>query len=309
MRIFRSVGDVPDSIGPSAVAIGKFDGLHAGHRAVLEGLRRSAAERDLVPAVVTFDRNPLEVLAPERAPEALVSLDQKLDLLERSGIAVTLVARFDERFAALAPEEFVETVLVGALNARLVLVGGDFRFGAKGSGDANLLLGLGRRHGFEVEFVDDVVAAGTRASSTLIRKLLGEGRVAEAAGLLDRPHSVRSKVVHGQQRGRQLGFPTANLDPDIEGLVPADGVYAGWLVVDGTRHPAAISIGNNPTFEGVPERQVEAHAIDRDFDLYGKTVEVEFVEFVRGMLKLGGMAELRTQIQADVQQVRQILGA
>jgi riboflavin kinase/FMN adenylyltransferase len=147
-----------------------------------------------------------------------------------------------------------------------------------------------------------------RASSTAIRQLLADGRPEEAAKLLGHLHTVRSTVVHGSQRGRLLGYPTANLDPRLEGLVPADGVYAAWLTVDGVRYPAAVSVGNNPTFTGVPEKQVEAHALDQDFDIYGKTVELAFVKYVRGMLKFDGMDPLIAQMRDDVQQVREILG-
>jgi riboflavin kinase/FMN adenylyltransferase len=314
MERYDGLNSVPQGFGPSAVTIGKFDGVHVGHRAVLEQLHRVAEDRALLPVVVTFDRHPLALLSPENCPPALVSNDQKLELLAGTGVAASVVLPFDEQLSKLPADRFVHDVLVRSLRARAVLVGSDFRFGARGSGDVDMLRDLGATHGFDVVLVDDVGIPDqqgpvSRASSTAIRELLGSGRPEDAARLLGRLHTVRSTVVRGQERGRLLGYPTANLDPDIEGLIPADGVYAAWLFVDGIRYPAAVSVGNNPTFTGVPEKQVEAHALDQDFDIYGKTVELAFVRYVRGMLKFSGMDELRAQMQVDDQDVRVILGA
>jgi riboflavin kinase/FMN adenylyltransferase len=280
MEFFAGLAAVPAGFGPSAVTVGKFDGLHTGHRAVLARLRDSAASRDLASAVVTFDRNPLALLAPEHCPLTLVSNEQKRELLAESGIDATLMLAFDTSFAALTPEQFVRRVLVDALGARLVLAGSDFRFGAKQAGDVALLRELGTRFGFEVELIDDVRAGGDtgdagerRASSTWVRELLHEGRVDDAAGVLGRLPAVRSIVIEGEKRGRELGFPTANLDPRVlEGFLPADGVYAAWASIDGVRYPAAVSIGNNPSFENVPQHQAEAHLLDVDLDLYGRTI-------------------------------------
>ena len=313
MERYDGLDAVPVPFGPTAVTIGKFDGVHVGHRAVLEQLRRVAEERNLLPVVVTFDRHPLALLAPEKCPPSLVSLDQKLELLAETGVAATVVLPFDERLSSLTAEQFVEEVLGGRLDARAVLVGSDFRFGAKGAGNVDVLRQLGPANGFDVVLVDDVGIPDEaepvhRASSTAIRQLLADGRPEEAAKLLGHLHTVRSTVVHGQQRGRLLGYPTANLDPRLEGLVPADGVYAAWLTVDGVRYPAAVSVGNNPTFSGVPEKQVEAYALDQDFDIYDKTVELAFVKYVRGMLKFDGVEPLIARMADDVQQVREILG-
>lgn len=309
MRVYRSLAEVPAGLGGSAVAIGKFDGMHNGHRAVIAGLRAEAAARGLRAVVVTFDRHPLSLLRPESCPESLLSNDQKLELLESIGVDETLMLTFDRALSDLAPEVFVQAILVGALHAELVLVGADFRFGAKNAGTVQLLEELGSRHGFEVEMIRDVAPDGEhRVSSTRIRELLAEGRVAEAAVLLGSLPTIRSVVVHGEQRGRALGYPTANLSPHLEGFVPADGVYAAWLTVDGERYPAAVSIGNNPTFDGVAEKQVEAHALDQNLDLYDRTVEVSFVEFVRGMRKFDGVDALAAQMHADEQRIRVILG-
>lgn len=309
MLTFHAPDEVPAGFGPSAVTVGKFDGVHGGHRAVIEQLTALAADRGLVPTVVTFDRNPLSLLRPELCPMPLVSNDQKLELLAGAGVEATLMVRFDEAFRDLPAEQFVRQVLVDALHVRVMLVGADFRFGAGGAGTVALLRELGEQYGFETVVIDDVAKDGDRrVSSTWVRELLAEGRVEEAASLLGALPGIRSIVVPGEQRGRTLGYPTANLSPEIEGYVPADGVYAAWLVVDGARYPAAVSIGNNPTFEGVPDKQVEAHAIDARLDLYGASVEVQFVKYIRGMRKFPGADELAAQMRADEEQIRGVLG-
>lgn len=316
MKLFRSLAEVPADFGPSAIAIGKFDGVHLGHRALLDTLCARAAELGLAPVVVTFDRNPLALLRPELCPPALVSNEQKLELLATAGVDATLMLTFDRELSAVPATEFVEDTLVGALQARLVLAGADFRFGARGQGDVELLTRIGVERGFETAVIGDVAGsadavAGSdrRASSTWIRELLVAGRVRDAAALLGRPPVVRSVVVHGEHRGRELGFPTANLDPRIEGFVPADGVYAAWATIDGERYAAAVSIGNNPTFEGIPEHQVEAFLLDAELDAYGRTIELEFIDFVRPMERFDGIDALIAALTADVEKVREILAA
>ncbi len=311
MKVFRSVAEIPEGFGPSAVTIGKFDGVHTGHRAVIRRLCEVAAQQRLTPTVITFDRNPLELLAPEKCPPSLVSIPQKLDLLAGTGVDATLLVTFDRALADLEPEAFVHHILVDRLHTAAVLVGSDFRFGARGSGDVAMLRALGTRFGFTVHLIDDVRPEhGRRVSSTWIRDLLADGDVRHAAELLGHVPTVRGVVVHGAARGRELGYPTANLDPESEGLIPADGVYAGWLTDDdGRRYPAAISVGNNPTFEGVPQKQVEAYVLDRELDLYDHRVEVSFVERIRGMVAYEGVEPLIAQIAADVDRARDILAA
>jgi riboflavin kinase / FMN adenylyltransferase len=309
MQFFPSLAAVPADFGPSAVAIGKFDGVHSGHRAVIAALGQAAAEQSLTATIVTFDRHPLSLLRPEACPEPLLSNAQKIERLAETGVDATLMVAFDRPFSEQTPEEFVQRILVDALHARLVFVGSDFRFGAKGAGTVELLTELGAAAGFEVRPIDDVVATGARrASSTWVRELLAEGSVDGATEVLGHEPTIRSVVVHGLQRGRELGYPTANLSPAIEGYIPADGVYAAWLTVDGTRHGAAVSIGNNPTFEGIPDKQVEAHVLDASLDLYDKTVELSFVRYIRGMRKFSGMDALAEQMAADERDIRVILG-
>ncbi|MDQ1576091.1 MAG: riboflavin kinase / adenylyltransferase [Microbacteriaceae bacterium] len=308
MRIFRAPDEVPGDFGPSAVTVGKFDGVHAGHRAVIGTLNQVADARGLVSTVITFDRHPLQLLAPEKCPPSLVSVEQKLDLLAEVGVDSALVLTFDRSIADLDPEEFVRRILVDAVHAKVILVGHDFRFGSGGAGTVETLRELGEAYGFTVELIDDVQPEnGRRVSSTWIRELLAEGDVAHATELLGHVPVVQGTVVHGAKRGRQLGFPTANLSPESEGLIPADGVYAGWLTDGGERYPAAISVGNNPTFEGVPHKQVEAYVLDHELDLYDHRVEISFVERIRGMVAFSGIEPLIEQIGKDVECARVIL--
>jgi riboflavin kinase/FMN adenylyltransferase len=308
VKVFHGVGDVPGDWPASAITIGKFDGVHAGHRAVVSALKTIAEREGLASVVVTFDRHPLALLSPEDCPTSLVSIEQKLDLLAGTGVDATLVLAFDRALSSLPPEEFVETFIVNTLHARFVLVGQDFRFGFRGAGDVDLLRELGTGYGFEVQIIDDVKPDyARRVSSTWIRELLSAGDVHAATRLLGHLPTVRGLVVHGAARGRELGYPTANLSPRSQGLIPDDGVYAGWLTDAGTRYPAAISVGNNPTFEGVPQKQVEAYVLDQDIDLYEHVVDVSFVERIRGMVAFTGIDPLIEQIADDVKRVREIL--
>ncbi|MEV4667045.1 bifunctional riboflavin kinase/FAD synthetase [Microbacterium sp. LWO12-1.2] len=312
MIVFRDPEKIPADFGPSAVAIGKFDGVHAGHRAVIARLNERAAATGTRAVAVTFDRNPLAILRPDRCPENVVTVERKLELLGELGLDATLVLTFDEELAARSAEDFVVDILVGALRVSTVLVGEDFRFGRGGAGTPELLRALGPRFGFEVEVVDDVYLPGSprRVSSTWIRELLIEGDVSGASRVLGRNPDVRGVVVHGLKRGRELGFPTANLSPIVDAFVPADGVYAGWLVDHdtGIRHPSAISVGTNPTFDDVLVRQVEAHVLgETGLDLYGHDVTVEFVERLRGMVAFEGMEKLSEQMADDVQVAARVL--
>ena len=312
MQVFRGPGEVPDGFGPSAVTVGKFDGLHAGHRIVITDLLGVAGD-DLVPVVVTFDRNPLEVLRPEESPPPLVGEAQKLELLAGAGVGAALVLEFDEGLAAQEPEAFLDRVLLGPLAMRRILVGDDFRFGHRGRGDVAMLQRLAPGRGFEVVVQAQVTEASRRISSTWIRELLAAGAIEEAAELLGRPPSVRGVVVHGAHRGRELGYPTANLAQESDGMIPADGVYAGRLTDRSAdphvAYPAAISVGSNPTFEGVPPKQVEAYVLDRSLDLYGHLVDIEFTHRIRGQIAYAGIEPLIAQMAVDVAQARSVLSA
>lgn len=312
MIVFRSPEEVPADFGPTVVAIGKFDGVHAGHRAVITRLKADAVASGARAVAVTFDRNPLAVLRPDRCPENVVTVDRKLELLGELALDATLVLTFDAQLASLPAEDFVRDILVAALRVSTILVGGDFRFGRDGAGTPELLRELGPRYDFTVEIVDDVYLPGStrRVSSSWIRELLAEGDVATAATVLGRPVDVRGEVVHGLKRGRELGFPTANLSELVDALVPADGIYAGWLTDHdtGIRYAAAVSVGTNPTFDDVLVRQVEAHVLDEDaLDLYGHDVTVEFTSRLRGMVAFKDIETLTVQIAADVADARNLL--
>lgn len=319
MERWSGIDDVPAGFGPSAVTIGNFDGVHRGHRAVLERLVERSRERHLHAAAITFQPHPLAVLFPQRAPDLLDTPQHRLELMAGTGLDAVLVMEFTRDLASWSPERFVNDVMVDVLGARLVVVGRDTRFGHRNSGDVSTLRTLGQQHGFEVELLEDLGVVdsghptGRRWSSTWVRALVAAGEVREAAGVLGRPARVTGIVVHGDHRGRELGFPTANLSPSSVGVVPADGVYAGWLVRLGKagtaeqRLPAAVSIGTNPTFDG-HDRRVEAYVLDRDdLELYGETVAVEFVERLRPTLRFSDIDALVRQMKADVEQCRHVL--
>jgi riboflavin kinase/FMN adenylyltransferase len=323
VHIWNDPTEVPEDFGPSVVTIGNFDGVHRGHQQVLTQLLRTAGEHGARSVVVTFDPHPALVHRPDSAPELLMGLQDKLDALADTGVDAVLVMKYNLALAAMTPEEFVVKVLLDGLHAAHVVVGHDLRFGVGNSGDVGTMQELGKELGFGVHVVNEFGAEGfpvhddggtdRRCSSTWVREALAEGDVETAAAVLGRPHRMRGEVVHGAARGRALGFPTANLDHRATGYVPADGIYAGWLVDEsGTRWPAAISVGSNPTFDGV-SRQVEAHVIDRpeeaveDFNLYGQTVVVEFTARLRGMVAYRGPEALVDQMRLDVVQAHDLL--
>ena len=298
---------------PSVVTLGNFDGVHRGHRAVLKLVDDTAKQHDLQSVAVTFDPHPRLVHLPEEPLVPIVSLPQKIRLLESCNLDATLVIHYTLDFATQTAQEFVENILVEALNARIVVVGSDTRFGAGNTGDINTLRKLGKAHNFDVVQVDDV-GETERWSSTWVRDTLEAGKVAQASRILGRYHTVEGEIVHGHARGRELGFPTANFASDSQGMIPADGVYAGWFTDErGNQLPAAISVGSNPTFNDIV-RTVEAHIFDRpdgevleDFNLYGQHCAVEFVARLRGMKAFTGIDDLIEQMDADVGQAGEIL--
>ncbi|KYH43823.1 bifunctional riboflavin kinase/FAD synthetase [Branchiibius sp. NY16-3462-2] len=314
MLRLTALDQVPADLQASVVTIGNFDGVHRGHRALLTTLVQRAQADHLTSVAVTFEPHPLAVLHPDRAPKALTGLDDRLDLLEELGVDVALVLPFTLELAAQTPREFVEEVFVDALHARVVMVGRDMRFGVRNSGDVHTLTELGQEFGYDVAIVDDV-GTDKRFSSTDTRARMVEGDVAGAAEILGRTPEVHGVVVRGLQRGRELGYPTANLAADATGMVPEDGVYAGWLVRDRLpesdpdhRMPAAISVGTNPTFDDVHRRTVEAYVLDRDdLDLYGESVRVQFVQRVRGNTRFTTIEALIEQIGNDVDKIRDLL--
>ena len=266
----------------------------------------ASEEAGLAACVLTFDRHPNAVLQPDSVPSPIIGPSQKAELLESLGIDVLCVLNFDKSLAELTPDEFVENH-IATLRARIVLVGEGFRFGAGGKGNVSTLRELGLKHGFQVREVAHVEVDGHKISTSEIRQLLDQGRVETANLLLGRNHATKGEVEHGRKLGRKLGYPTANLSRSSEGYLPADGVYAGYLIADGVRYPAAHSVGTNDSIEAVP-RLLESHVIGRDdLDLYGKTVVCEYVAQVRGWAKFESIEQLTAQIAADVAKAKQLL--
>ena len=313
----RVVHDLPGldaalTAGPGAVVtIGVYDGVHLGHHAVLRLVRELADARDLAAVCVTFDRHPAEVVRPESAPRLITTPEQKLELLDATGyLDLAFVLRFDEARSQEPAEDFVREVLVHAAHARLVVVGADFHFGRGRGGDVALLQRMGAELGFEVIGVGlEAAAGGTIYSSTRIRELLAEGDVVAATALLGRAHEVRGHVVEGDRRGRELGYPTANVAVPNRCCLPADGIYAGtFRGADGVERMSAISLGRRPTFyESADASLLEAHVLDFDGDLYGQEARVRFVGRLRGELKFDSVEMLVAQIAQDVDDTRAAL--
>jgi riboflavin kinase / FMN adenylyltransferase len=313
MQRWTDLSQIPQGYGPTVATLGNFDGVHKGHQAVLATVVERARAEGARAVAVTFDPHPVAVLHPDRAPQIITGPQQRLDLLAATGLDAVLVMEFTREFAQWTPERFVVDVFVKALGASIVVVGEDTRFGVRNSGDVNTLRQIGVEHGFEVLALQDI-GEGGRWSSSRVRALVTSGDVVTATEILGRPHRVCGEVVHGDHRGRELGYPTANLSQASAGLTPADGVYAGWLIqptLPGSdpdhRLPAAISIGTNPTFEGT-QRRVEAYVLDRtDLDLYGEIVAVEFVERLRATEKFDSIEALLAQMADDVRRARLVL--
>jgi riboflavin kinase/FMN adenylyltransferase len=304
---------VPPFPGERAViTIGAYDGVHRGHRVVIEQVRRLAAELGARSAVVTFDRHPASVVRPESAPQLLTDSVQRLELLAATGVDAAVVVPFDDERARETPIAFVERVLVDALATRLIVVGEDFHFGHQRSGNVELLHELGSRLDFEVLPMSLVARADgvdEPVSSTAIRRALAGGDVGLATEMLGRPFEARGVVVRGDQRGRLLGFPTANVEVPNQICLPADGVYAGWYErPDGEVVPCAINLGRRPTFyEHADHSLLEAHLIDFDGDLYGEPARVRFVSFLRSERKFEGIDALSAQLKQDVEHARSAL--
>ncbi|MCW2849532.1 MAG: bifunctional riboflavin kinase/FAD synthetase, partial [Marmoricola sp.] len=294
----------------TAVTIGNFDGVPRGHRVVVGRARQRADELGVPLVTVTFDPHPMAVLRPEHAPSMLTTLEERASLLADVGVDHVFALPFDLEVAAWTPQEFVDRVLVDTLHARAVVVGANFRFGHRAAGDVAFLVGAGASAGFTAEGV--ALDGGPQVwSSTYVRTCLAAGDVAGAAEALGRPFAVRGVVVQGDQRGRELGYPTANVPTDGLTAAPADGVYAGRLrrLDTGETHPAAISVGTNPTFDGERDRRVEAYVLDRtDLDLYDRVVEIAFVARIRGMVKFEGIDALVETMAQDVLDTRTLLG-
>jgi len=308
MKSFTSLDQISKTLTASAVTVGKFDGIHLGHQKLIGALRSAAKEHDLATVVVTFDRHPDVLLNPDNSKLPIIGPKLKESLIADTGVENLLTLPFDHELAKLLPEQFVKQILVDGLKAKIVLVGEDFRFGHRGSGDVHLLRDLGQQLGFEVRVISSAEIDGQKISTSKIREYLDEGNVVAASEMLGRVHASVGMIEHGLKIGRSIGFPTANMARDCEGYLPLDGVYAGWLCVDGQRHAAAHSVGINETFQAVP-RLVESHVLDRnDIDLYDKVVTLEFIDFIRPAAKFNGVEDLVEEINRDLVKVRKVLG-
>ncbi|MFF5721920.1 bifunctional riboflavin kinase/FAD synthetase [Streptomyces buecherae] len=318
MQRWRGLEDIPEAAffgsgGRSVVTIGSYDGVHRGHQLIIGRAVARARELGVPAVVVTFDPHPSEVVRPGSHPPLLAPHHRRAELMAELGVDAVLVLPFTTEFSKLPPSEFVVKVLVDKLRAKVVVEGPNFRFGHKAAGNVETLKELGRTYDYEVEIVDlyerGEAGGGEPFSSTLTRKLVAEGDVAGAMEVLGRPHRVEGVVVRGAQRGRELGYPTANLETLPHTAIPADGVYAGWLTANGEAMPAAISVGTNPQFDGT-ERTVEAYAIDRvGLDLYGLHVEVDFLAFLRGQEKFATIDALLERMAVDVRRARELVAA
>ncbi|HEX3222039.1 MAG TPA: bifunctional riboflavin kinase/FAD synthetase [Nocardioides sp.] len=310
MQIWRSLDDVPADLGRTAVVIGNFDGVHLGHQHVVREARSAADTEGLRVVAVTFDPHPMAVLRPEHAPTSITDIETRAELLRDAGVDDVLALPFDRDVASWSPQEFAGRVLTDVLHAAVVVVGANFRYGSRASGDVATLTASGEELGFRAIGVP--LDGGPQVwSSTYVRTCLATGDVAGAAEALGRPFVVRGVVVRGDRRGRELGFPTANVPTRVLTAAPADGVYAGWLrrLDTGERFPAAISVGTNPTFDGERERRVESYVLDRDdLELYDVEVEVSFVDRIRGMERFDGVDALIETMHKDVRRAHDILG-
>jgi riboflavin kinase/FMN adenylyltransferase len=284
------------------LALGIFDGVHAGHQQIIKTAKHLGEV-----TVMTFDPHPTSVVAPERTPSQLISVKDRIELLKQVGATHVEVVNFNKDFSQLSPDQFIEDVLLGRFKTEHVVIGENFNFGFKAQGSPKYLSEVGPKYGFGVSIVKLQEERGSTISSTRIRSLIIDGEIERANELLTRRFYLKGPVVHGEKRGREIGYPTANLGLSPLATIPADGVYAGWLSVGESRWAAAISIGTNPTFPGVRGRQVEAYAIDQvGLDLYDQEAKIEFGFRLRDTLKFDGLAPLLEQMKKDCDQAREL---
>jgi riboflavin kinase/FMN adenylyltransferase len=303
MQLWNGLQSITDLLPECVVAVGVFDGVHIGHQALILQAVAEAAERQLSSVVFTFDRHPMSLIAPSKAPVILTPPEKKYELIGALGVDHLVSAAFDDRFRNLSAEAFARFVLSGVLGARSVHVGVDFRFGCNQEGDVAYLADAGTRHAFDVRVLDAILVEGERVSSSLVRKRVAEGDVKSVHPLLGRSYSLSGRVVGGERVGRTLGFPTANLDLPPKVAIPVDGVYAVQAKLGDTKIAGACSIGTRPTFQG-DKLAVETYLLDFSDDLYGQMMEVEFVDRVRGQEKFESVDALVVQMNQDIEQVK-----
>lgn len=306
MRVYR--GAPFPSIGPCVLTIGNFDGLHLGHRNMLVRLKREALQRDLPAAVLTFEPHPRELFQPANAPTRLTSLREKLEALREAGIDRVYITRFDRSFAAMSAQDFIRDVLGKQIGANYVLVGEDFCFGQGRQGRARTLVDTGAQHGFAADIVADITLDGVRCSSTVVREALADGNLSKAAALLGRPYSISGRVVHGNKLGREIGFPTANVQLK-HNRPPVAGIFAVQVHGLGPLRWGAASIGTRPTVDQSGRVSLEVHLLDFDADVYGRHLRIDFMHKLRDEVKYDDLDSLIEQIQRDVVQTREFFAA
>jgi riboflavin kinase/FMN adenylyltransferase len=306
MLVFRQFDDPALSLDASVVTVGNFDGIHLGHQALVSQTVQEAQRRQVASVVVTFEPHPRKVLVPSQALRLILTTTDKLELLQNLGVDLVINQRFDASFAGVGAEEFVRRFMVGRLRAKKILVGRDLRFGHGREGNVEQLVKWAAQLPFEVSIVEPILVDGVRVSSSRIRELIEDGRVDEAQALLGRYHFISGTVIEGNRRGREIGFPTANIAAETE-VLPSDGIYATLFHVDGVWWPSASSIGVNPTF-GEGTHTLETHILDFDRDIYGKAIKLAFVKRIRNERKFVDVPSLVSQIEDDVELTRSILG-
>ena len=306
-KLLHSTAHFPECERESVVTIGVFDGVHLGHQQIITECVEESRRRGIASVLLTFDMNPRKVVSDDR-PCLITDRDRKLSLVRALGADYAIEIKFTPQFASLTPEEFCRDVLSKQLGAKQVCVGANFRFGKGKAGDVRTLAEWGSSLGYEVDVIPLVEVGGSTVSSTLIRRLLREGRVEEAGSALGRKYSVRGRVIRGHARGKSLGFPTANLGLERRFCIPADGVYAGKVHVDRLGHVCAVNIGSNPTF-GDEELSIEVYILDFTCEIYGETLEVEFHYRLRDEIAFVSEEDLTLQMERDVERARELLGA
>jgi riboflavin kinase / FMN adenylyltransferase len=305
MQIIRHIGEQLQNLSGSVLTLGNFDGIHRGHQALIDGAVSDSKKRALPSVVLTFEPHPVRVLAPERAPALILAHKDKMQLLQGFGVDIVAVQHFDLSFARMSPAEFVRDLLVRRLKARKLWVGKDLRFGQGRKGDVADLVRWGSELGFAVSVVEPILVDGNRVSSSRIREFLSAGRVDEVKAMLGRYHFISGRIVEGQRRGKELGFPTANLAPRTE-VVPADGIYATFFHWGARVLPSVSSIGLNPTFGDGP-RTVESFIMGFNENIYGASVQLSFVKRIRDEIKFSSVSDLIAQIHRDVREAEAIL--
>jgi riboflavin kinase/FMN adenylyltransferase len=307
LNVIHFPDDAPARWNQPVLAVGNFDGLHRGHMKIIDRVRRRAGERAGTPAAMTFDPHPPRIVRPDKAPPLLMTKEQRIEALARSGMQGVAVVRFTRELSQWEPEAFVRAVLVEWLHVVEVWVGANFLFGHNREGNFSVLRSLGARYGFRAEKIDPVRYKDFVVSSTRIRRLVGEGRVDEAAALLGHHYFIDGTVVRGAGRGRELGFPTANLRTENE-LIPPAGVYATTVTLDDVLYPSVTNVGMRPTFGDVDQMTIETHLFDVDRNLYDSTVRLSFVQRLRDERAFPDIDALRAQIDADCRSARRLFG-